>query len=115
VSFAVYLDEHVDPLLATLLQQLGHDVLTTVQAGNRSQADEEQMIFAAATGRAIFTYDIADYRRIATDWTATSRKHFGVITARQRPPHELRDRFLILFDQYPDGIADFVIGLPRLP
>jgi predicted nuclease of predicted toxin-antitoxin system len=114
LSFRLYLDEHIDPLLATLLQQLGHDVLTTVQAHNRGKPDEEQLAFAATNGRAIFTYDIEDYHRIATAWSLISRPHSGVITGRQRSPYELRDRFLLLFDDYPDGIPNLVVGLPRL-
>ena len=113
MSFALYLDEHIDPLLAPLLRQLGHDVLTTVEAGKHTQSDEDQFAFAAATGRAILTFDTRDYYRLSSLWNRAGRQHSGVIAARKASATELRDRVLLLFDAYPDGIANLAVSLPR--
>jgi hypothetical protein len=47
VGFALYLDEDVDVELAELLCRDGHDVFTTVEAGNANSAmsDEDQLAF----------------------------------------------------------------------
>ena len=112
MSFALYLDEHVNPLLAALLQSLGHDVLTTHEAGNDGANDEAQMTFAAENGRAILTYDIKDYPRMATEWSLAGRHHFGVIIARRSSAQDLRQRVLALFELYPLGIENICLGLP---
>ena len=112
MSFALYLDENIDSLLAQMLQRLGHDVLTTQQAGQRGASDNDQIAFAAGTLRAIVTYDRRDYRRLATEWAESAQPHSGIVVASGGTPQQLRTWILDMFDLYPDGIANLYLTLP---
>lgn len=62
---ALYLDEDVDVLIATLIRVWGFDVLTTVAAGNLGKRDREQLAYAQETGRTLVTHNRADFERLA--------------------------------------------------
>jgi predicted nuclease of predicted toxin-antitoxin system len=52
-----HLDEHVGNAVAAGLRRLGIDVTTTHEAGLRGATDPEQLAYANADGRVIFTED----------------------------------------------------------
>jgi len=52
-----HLDEQVDRAIAQGLKQRGIDVTTTPEVGLLGAADEEQLTFAIAQERVIFTHD----------------------------------------------------------
>lgn len=52
-----YLDEHIFDEAAQALRKRGIDVLTTHEAGNIQNSDEEQLAFATANSRVIVTRD----------------------------------------------------------
>lgn len=52
-----YLDEHLFAYAADALRKRGIDTLTTAEAGNLENSDEEQLAFAAQEGRVIVTRD----------------------------------------------------------
>jgi hypothetical protein len=116
LSFPIFLDEHIAHELATRLIQRDCDVLTAAAAGRANQAisDEEQLLFATSAGRALFTYNARDFYAIARAWSAAGKSHMGIIVCRQLPAWELAERFMVLFDDYPDGIPDMYIHLPSL-
>ena len=114
MSFALYLDEHVDVLLAFLLRQGGYDVLTTQEAANRGLPDEAQLAFATESGRAILTFDIKDFDPLVEYWTEQKRHHAGILVSRRRSPWELHQGVLTVFDWYPNGIADLYLRVPSL-
>src|SRR5688572_7196791 len=95
-----------------MLRQLGHDVLTTQAADRRGAPDDDQIAFAAASGRAIFTHDVKDYGRLASEWATTAREHSGIVVSEDVSPTQLRAWFLALFELYPDGIANLYLQLP---
>jgi len=68
----LYADEDFPFPVVERLRQLGHDVLTTLEAGRANQgiADADQLAFAASVGRAILT---------------RNRRHF--IPLHRRTPH----------------------------
>jgi hypothetical protein len=117
LSFPLYLDEDVSIELGALLHQLDCDVLTTRDAGRANQklSDEDQLAFASANGRAIFTHDYVDYEIISKSWSESGRDHFGIIVSERTGPRELRDRMLQLFDDFPEGIPNLFLRLPKLP
>ena len=117
MSFPLYLDEHIDPLLAEMLSADGCDVLCARDAGraNRSISDEDQLAFAASHGRAILTHDVSDFFLLAQAWANAGEHHAGIIVSDQRPAWDLRPRIRVLFDLYPGGIADIYLHLPRVP
>jgi hypothetical protein len=61
----LYLDEHIQPLLAHFLISRGIDCLTTQTAGNVSHSDEEQLAFATSQERVIVTFDRKDFLSLA--------------------------------------------------
>lgn len=115
MSFPLYFDEHVPRVLAAMLIAAGHDVLTTQQAGNRGADDESQLEFATSVRRAMYTHDVGDFYEIAEAWAASGRGHCGIVIGGNFPLPVLRDRILVLFDLYPDGIDGLTLHLPPLP
>jgi len=57
----------------------GIDVLTVTQAGRRGLPDEEQLAFASAQGRTIYTSNARDYARLHDAWLSSGRGHAGII------------------------------------
>jgi hypothetical protein len=56
------------------------------------------------------THNRDDFARLAQDYFAAGRKHYGVIIAVRRPPHEIvRRRLTILNQTTADEMEDQVI------
>lgn len=68
-----YLDEHLPPLLAQMLQERGIDCLTTQAAGNAGRTDEEQLAYAADKNRVFVTFNRKDFLLLAKDWLRVGR------------------------------------------
>ena len=67
------------------LRSHGIDVLTVLETGIIGESDEEQLTFAAAQGRAIYTLNVSDFCRLHTEFLASGRQHSGIIVIpRQR-------------------------------
>jgi hypothetical protein len=62
------------------LRLAGIDVLTTVEAGRQRASDEDQLLFAAAEHRVLYTANRADFARLHRDWLVAGRAHAGIIT-----------------------------------
>jgi predicted nuclease of predicted toxin-antitoxin system len=73
-----HLDENVEGAIAEGLKQKGIDVTTTPEMGLLNASDKEQVAFALAQGRVIFTHD-ADFLRLHQ----AGFEHFGIVYARQ--------------------------------
>jgi len=65
------------------LRQQGVDVLTALEAGMIQQTDEQQLSFAAAQERAIYSFNVADFCRLHRDWFTERGSHSGIIVAQQ--------------------------------
>ena len=65
------------------LRSRGIDVLTATDAGMIRKEDEEQLELAAALGRALYSFNIADYE-IHSQWMSSGRAHAGIILAHQK-------------------------------
>jgi hypothetical protein len=81
----LYLDEDVDIALTAALRQRGIDVLTTLEARNSQQKDDEQLAFAARSGRAIFTHNRSDFARLHKAMMQRGDSHSGIILSDQLP------------------------------
>ena len=81
MSFRIYFDENVYPLVAVLLRQDGYDVLTTQEAGRASlrKPDEDQLEFAVSQQRVLFTHDARTIPPLIDAWAEADRRHWGVI------------------------------------
>lgn len=95
----LYRDEDVDVLIAELLRSRGFTVTTTVEAGNRSNDDEDQLRAAASMGAAIVTHNRVHFEELAKEWFVAGRPHDGIVVAVRRPAPEIARRLLVILDQ----------------
>jgi hypothetical protein len=76
----LYHDE--DALQASVVQALrraGFDGRTVPEASMRGRSDEEQLAFATADRRVLYTKNTADYRRLDRTWRSAGRIHAGIV------------------------------------
>jgi hypothetical protein len=66
------------------LRKRGVDILTALEAGTTKETDEQQLAFAAAQGRAIYSFNVGDFCRLHSQWLAEQRRHAGIVLARQQ-------------------------------
>jgi len=111
VSFPLYLDENVGPLVTNLLMCEGYDVMTASQAGLAQQGttDEVQLKFATSNGRALLTHDLDDFGLIFERWYSSGREHFGIIVVPQLIPSVVALRVMKLVELYPKGIKNLYL------
>ncbi len=81
----LYLDEDaMSRSLARELRARGIDLATTLSEGMLGQDDAVQLEFARSQGRVIYTYNVADYYQLHTEYLLRSMTHAGMILAHQR-------------------------------
>ncbi len=97
---ALYFDEDVDVLTASMLKGRGFDVLTARDAGMLRKSDDEQIEFAAAQGRCLITHNRDDFLTIHRRYVETGREHAGIIVARKRRPVEIVTRVAELLNTF---------------
>lgn len=98
-----HLNEHCDPDIAAGLRPHGVDVTTTREANLAGASDEEQIAYALAAGRVIFTSD-SDYLRI----NALGRAHAGIAYCRHgtRSLGEIIEGLALIWEVYdPEEVA----------
>lgn len=95
----LYLDEDVDVLIADLLRSREFTVTTTVEAGNRSSEDADQLRAATAMGAAIVTHNRVHFEELAKEWFVAGQSHDGIVIAVRRPAREIARRLLVILDQ----------------
>ena len=101
----LYLDEDVFPLLSEILRERRYDVLSAKEAGMLGKSDKENLEFSIRDKRAILTFNISDYMKLAGDY----EKHCGILFSPQRPLKEMLSRLLIFLashtgEEVQDGI-----------
>lgn len=62
------------------LRQLGFDVLTADEAGERRQPDECHLARAIAEGRVVYTLNTEDFARLHRKCLANGEHHAGIVT-----------------------------------
>ena len=77
----LYANENFPRKIVELLRELGHDVLTTFEAGNAGQAipDDDVLAFAVRTNRAVLTLNRRDFIRLHLN----TPNHSGIIVCTQ--------------------------------
>ena len=85
-AIKIYLDEDVHNLIAEALRLRGWEVQTTVEAGNQSASDVDQIFYAAARSFCIVTYNVSDFPRLHEEIVSSGRRHAGIIVASQDRP-----------------------------
>ena len=76
-------DEMIAPRLADFLKLRDYDVSSCHREGraDRGISDEDQLAFATAQDRAIYTFNVRDFRRLHHRWQAAGRDHAGIIVS----------------------------------
>ena len=90
----LYLDEDVSTLVANLLRARGFSAVTTLEAGQLGNTDEEQLSQAASNHRVLLTHNRADFEALVRDYYESGHTHFGIIIAVRRTPYEIVRRLL---------------------
>lgn len=75
---AIYANENFPRRVIDALREIGHDVLTSQEAGRANQMvpDEDVLSFAVEQGRAVLTLNRLDFFRLHRD---TGGRHSGII------------------------------------
>ncbi|WP_437500003.1 DUF5615 family PIN-like protein [Sorangium sp. So ce1099] len=81
-----YANENFPRQVVEGLRALGHDVLTTQEAGNAGQAIPDEMVleFAARSGRAVITLNRRDFIRLHRQ----RADHAGIVVCAEDPDTE---------------------------
>ena len=76
----LYIDEDAEEnAVMQGLRARGADLLTTSEAERCGTADREQLAFAVAQGRAIYTFNVGDFAKLHRHYLRNSNDHFGII------------------------------------
>ena len=85
MTVRLYFDEDtVRHALVEALRLRSVDVLTPLDVGMIQKSDEEQLKYAVAEGRTLYTFNMGDFCRLHAQWMAARQSHAGVIVARQQ-------------------------------
>ena len=81
----LYLDENVPEAIAVELRLRGHDIRTVKDAGRKGISDIDQLKYATSEDRTIFTFNVADFYKIHTEFVKKEINHSGIIFSKQLP------------------------------
>jgi predicted nuclease of predicted toxin-antitoxin system len=93
------------------LRDRGVEVTTVLQEHRTGLTDPEQLAFAAAENRAIYTFNVADFVRLHTAFLAESKSHAGIILAdrtRHSVGEQIRRTLHLLSSKNADDMRDTI-------
>lgn len=91
----LYLDEDVYKAVAPALQARGFDAVSVHDRRHYGWSDAEHLAYAAAEGRAVFTFNASDYIALHKGYLSEGRSHAGIIVSKQ---HTIRETIRHLLD-----------------
>jgi hypothetical protein len=103
----LYLDEDAMPHSLVLALRARHvDVVTAFEAKMINRNDEDHLRWATEHGRAVYTFNIGDYRALHSTWLQEGRSHAGIILAIQQrySVGEQARRLLRIIHNRPNGL-----------
>ena len=74
----------MDQALVRALRARNVDVLTAQEAAMIERSDAEHLAFAAAQGRTLCTFNVADFWILHGEYLASARSHAGVVLMPQQ-------------------------------
>ena len=81
----LYCDEDsVRHALVLSLRKRGVDIITAIESKMIGKTDEQQLAYAAAQGRAIYSFNMGHFCRLHADFLASGREHSGIVVSRQQ-------------------------------
>ena len=85
MKIRLYLDEDsTRRALVRALHTRGVDVITARDAGMIERRDEEQLEYAAAHGRVLYSFNVGDFWRLHSAFLMQGKSHAGIVLARQQ-------------------------------
>ena len=96
MSAALYTDEDMSALVATLLKSRGLDVITVPEQATLGKTDSEQLKIASSLSRCLVTHNRVDFERLHLQCINENKQHPGIIIVPQRNPDEVARRIGIL-------------------
>lgn len=110
MALKLYLDEDVDPYLATALRDRGFDVVSVSEAGLRGKTDREQLEYSASENRTLVTFNIRDFAKLHRQWQHEGKQHSGIIVSSQITKREFNKMLhrlqQLLIYTWPDEISN---------
>jgi predicted nuclease of predicted toxin-antitoxin system len=95
----LYIDEDVHESIAPALRQRGYDALNVREVNRRGLSDPEQLAYAVAQSRTLFSFNVSDYMALHVEYVTQNREHKGIIVSKQIPISAALRRLLILLEQ----------------
>jgi predicted nuclease of predicted toxin-antitoxin system len=96
VFAALYTDEDMSALVATLLRSRGLDITTVPEQATLGKTDREQLEFATAQSRCLLTHNRVDFERLHLQYMEEGRQHYGIIVVPQKNAYEVAQRIGVL-------------------
>jgi predicted nuclease of predicted toxin-antitoxin system len=93
---ALYTDEDMSALVATLLKSRGLDVTTVPEQATLGKTDREQLEITTSFGRCLLTHNRVDFERLHLQYINENKQHSGIIIVPQKNPYEVAKRIGIL-------------------
>jgi predicted nuclease of predicted toxin-antitoxin system len=93
---AIYTDEDMSALVATLLRSRGFDITTVPEQSTLGKTDSEQLKFSTSLNRCIVTHNRVDFERLHLQYMDEDKPHFGIIIVPQKNAYEVALRIGIL-------------------
>ena len=81
----LYLDEDAPEAIAKALRLRGYDVVTVKEAARKGMTDIDQLNYASSENRVIFSFNVADFCKIHSDFITKGLNHSGIILSKQLP------------------------------
>lgn len=95
---ALYTDEDMSALVATLLSSRGLDVTTVPEQATIGKTDTEQLEISISLGRCFLTHNRVDFERLHLQYIEENKEHYGIIVVPQKNAYEVAQRIGILVD-----------------
>jgi len=108
----LFIDEDVHDKLADVLCSCGVDAINTREVNRKGLSDKEQLRYAISQKRAIFSFNMVDYEKLAVRLFNENKTHFGVIVSPQRGFRETLNKLLgLLRETSADELKNQLIYL----
>jgi predicted nuclease of predicted toxin-antitoxin system len=78
MTVRLYMDEDsMDTHLVRALRARHVAVVTSEEAGMRERTDEEQLAYASAQGRVLYSFNVGHFSRLHNDYLSRGKTHAG--------------------------------------
>ena len=109
----LYLDEDISPKVSEILRKKGVDALSAHEAGMLEAADDEQLAFAVAQGRAMVTRNRDDFITLTVQFFNDLKPHCGLIIVPHTIPGSEFSKLATLLSRHskahPRGLEPYTV------